>query len=75
MYRCDAGPYRAAFKSDPYPSLAGLVTKGTKYIVTENLEIMRLTTNNSVSVLNRMKVPSITDLEVIDITITITQVH
>jgi len=67
------GPYSVLEKEvDRYP--VGFVKAEHTFIVTDNLEIMPLTTNESVNVLKKLNVDSLADLEGNDITVSLTQV-
>lgn len=71
------GPY-SVFEKEPDRSTAystGFVKVNTTCIVTDNLEIMPLTTTRSMSVLSTLKVDSLADLEVNEVTVNITQVN
>jgi len=52
----------------------GFVKANSTFIVTDNLEIMPLTTNKSVNLLSKLNVDSLADLEGNDITVSLTQV-
>lgn len=49
------GITRREYSPANFQTITGLVTKDTRYLVTDNLEIMHLTTSNSVSVLSKMR--------------------
>jgi hypothetical protein len=56
-------------------SSQGFVQANITYMVTDSLEIMPSTTIKSIKVLNKLKVPTLADLESDDITVSVTQVY